>query len=279
MNSIYRSGQGKEEVLNFYREMLDHWPCPLTMHQLNTSLGLTSVMEWGESNAPALLLLHGSSSNSLMWMGDAAIFGRNYHVFSIDIPGECGMSDKTRIAFSPGTHAAWLVEIMTLLELTTVYLVSNSLGSWIALDLAIRYPQRVEKLVLLAAAGLTPIRPSALFWIIFTSLTGRWGFNILNRKIYGSIPMDSQALAFASLVKKHFLPRTEILPVFDGPELGKICCPVLYMGGDHDLFYNSQKAANHLEGNVSGARAEVLENTGHVLVNLSRNIIEFLTDN
>ncbi|MCF8358452.1 MAG: alpha/beta hydrolase [Prolixibacteraceae bacterium] len=276
--SIYKSEQGKKAIIVFYENLLAEWHQPSKQYYLNTSFGKTFIVESGDKNAPAILLLHGSGSNSAMWVSDAKALSEKYRVFAIDIIGECGKSAQIRPEFKDSNHANWLMEIVESLGLSRVSLIACSLGGWIALDFTTKYPARVEHLVLTATAGITPIKTKAVLLVILTSLAGKWGMQKLDKLIYGGLEIDERVLEFAAMIKEYYNPRTVVMPVFTDEQLKQIEAPVLFIGGENDCFYNSQKTASRLDENVENARCVVLENTGHVLVNQTEHFLQFLKE-
>jgi len=155
-------------------------------------------------------------------------------------------------------------------------LVGCSLGGWIALDFAVKYPERIEKLVLMATAGVVHVKTKTIFWIIITSFLGSWGFNKLNKLVYSNLEIDKKAFEFASLIKNYYKPRTDFLPNLPDNSLQKIKVPALFIGGENDCFYDSQKTASRLNDNLRNIHSFVLVNAGHVLINQTSKIIQFL---
>nr|HML48184.1 alpha/beta hydrolase [Clostridia bacterium] len=78
MSAIFKTEEGKAAVLGAYREILAAWPVPNRQYSVKTGYGDTFVIESGEPANPALLLLHGSVSNSFVWFGDAAALIERY---------------------------------------------------------------------------------------------------------------------------------------------------------------------------------------------------------
>jgi len=195
-NSIYKSETGKKQVLAFYKELLQDWYQPSKQYCLQTSFGETFIIENGNESLPPLVLLHGTGSNSAMWMADVKWLADRFHMFAIDILGECGLSGENRLEYKGVDYSDWLLEILKKLKIDTlsISMVGCSLGGWIALDFSIRCPERVEKLVLLATAGVTQVKTSAIFWVIMTSITGRWGFRKLNKMVYRNLAIDKKLL-------------------------------------------------------------------------------------
>jgi pimeloyl-ACP methyl ester carboxylesterase len=96
---------------------------------------------WG----PLLVLIHGSTSNSASW--DRVLPALP------DLLGH-GRSDKpARGDYSVGAHANTIRDLMDALGYQRATLVGHSLGAGVALQLAYQYPERVDRLVLVAPGG------------------------------------------------------------------------------------------------------------------------------
>lgn len=275
--AIFKSETGKQEIHRFYQNLLDQWKVETESYYIETSLGKTFLISAGDCQAPPLLLLHGSGSSSAMWSGDISVFAQHFNVYAIDIPGECGFSSEARPKFQNNIYANWLLEIIDSLTFNSVCLGGCSLGGWIALETAILYPKKISKLFLNASAGLTNIKSWMLFWVILASFMGNAGFRKLNRIVYGGLEVDQQALEFASLLKQHYKPRTDVLPIFSDHELQRIKASVFFFGGENDCFYDTQKSAVRVENHIQKSKSEVLSDTGHVVTGVTPQIIEFLT--
>lgn len=273
---IYKSEKGKQELLSFYNKLLDSWPKPFNEYFVKTCFGETYVIENANKNAPVIVLLHGSSSNSAMWLADVEKLSKDFHVYTVDIIGECGKSEENRPEFIGTNYSDWLNDIFLEFDIKKAAIAGCSLGAWIAIDFTINHPNRVDKLGLLATAGITQVKTASIFWIILTSFLGNWGFNKLNKMVYGNLQIDKTALEFVSIIKRHYKPRTDIPPIFSDEQLRAITIPLLFIGGKNDCFYNSEKTANRLQKEVLLATTFVLENTGHVLVNQTERIINFI---
>jgi pimeloyl-ACP methyl ester carboxylesterase len=75
-------------------------------------------------------------------------------VIALDLPG-FGHSPMPARDISISGYARMLDELMGVLEVDAAAFVGNSMGGFVAAELAIAFPQRVERLVLVSAAGLS----------------------------------------------------------------------------------------------------------------------------
>lgn len=101
---------------------------------------------------PDLIMLHGLMGNLAVWhLKMASLLRDLYHITTFDLRGH-GRSDVPPTGYSTGSMAEDLVGVMDALGIERADLVGHSLGADICLHFALRYPERVRKLVLIEAA-------------------------------------------------------------------------------------------------------------------------------
>jgi pimeloyl-ACP methyl ester carboxylesterase len=101
------------------------------------------------------MFVHGLSGCWQNWLENIPHFARDHRVIAVDLPG-FGESEMPAKPISISRYADTIDALMDVLEVDCpVRLVGNSMGGFIGAELAIRYPQRIERLVLVAAAGLS----------------------------------------------------------------------------------------------------------------------------
>lgn len=99
-----------------------------------------------------ILCLHGITANCMSWDLMAKELSPEYTVIAIDLRGR-GKSDKPEKGYSPDNHIKDIICLMDDLNIEKVILMGHSLGAFISLLFAARYPQRTEKLILVDGAG------------------------------------------------------------------------------------------------------------------------------
>jgi pimeloyl-ACP methyl ester carboxylesterase len=113
-------------------------------------------VDWGNTDAPPLILLHGGRDHSRSWDWTAQALRDKWHVIAPDLRGH-GDSD-----WSPdgdyGTLANLydLAQLIHQLKLAPVTIVAHSYGGNIALRYAGTYPENVRKLVAIEGLGPSP---------------------------------------------------------------------------------------------------------------------------
>jgi pimeloyl-ACP methyl ester carboxylesterase len=132
---------------------------------------------------PTVILLHGLGGSSQVWQFNIAALAEKYHVVVPDQIG-FGKSDKPLVNYRIRTYVDFLDQFCKQLKIERASLVGNSMGGWIATAYTAAFPDRVDKLVLVDAAGYTP--PKDLDTRTFYGLnpTTREGMKVLVAKVF-----------------------------------------------------------------------------------------------
>ncbi|HIK04264.1 MAG TPA: alpha/beta hydrolase [Trichormus sp. M33_DOE_039] len=115
------------------------------------SQGLLFWREAGEGIP--IVLLHGNWHESSQWVGVMESLAKDFNCFAPDLLG-FGESENPNIHYSIDLQVECIAEFLQALKLERVYLVGHSLGGWVAASYALKYPEQVDKLVLLAPEGV-----------------------------------------------------------------------------------------------------------------------------
>lgn len=277
-NSIYKTHEGEQMIMSFYDAVLQRWPIAYQTFSVPTRYGKTFVIASGQTTAPALILLHGSSSNAVSWIGDAAEYSKYFYVLAVDIPGEPGKSDPNRPNWNSPAYAEWMEDILNYLHLEQASFVGLSQGGWTALKFATIFPQRVRKMALLAPAGVIPTKSSFIFKAMLYSLFGKKGMRAINRLVMGNDEVPEEAVRFSETIMTQFKPRMENMMMYSDTELKRLSMPVILLGGVRDPIQNNTRIKERLEKLLPHFKADIYPDKGHVLINLSQTIIPFLRE-
>jgi len=112
------------------------------------------VLEAGDKKAPPLLLVHGLGVLGMQdWFGVIPELTKHYHVIAIDLPG-FAHSENPEGRYSPRNYAAVLAEVVDHYIAEPTSVVGHSMGGAVSLYFAGKYPEKLNKLVLVDAAGI-----------------------------------------------------------------------------------------------------------------------------
>ena len=110
----------------------------------------------GREDAEAVVLLHGITATHRFYRHNIAYLARRRRVIAPDLPG-FGGSGKPDVSYSTDYFVAVLAELLDAKGIERAHLVGNSMGGQIAMQFALAHPARVDRLVLVAPAGVTAV--------------------------------------------------------------------------------------------------------------------------
>jgi len=285
-NSIFRSEEAEERLMEIYDELLAWWPVPYEELDLATSYGTVHVIVSGPENATPVLLLHASGMSATSWAWNVEALA-GYRTYAIDHIGEVNKSrlaDVDRFPKTPEEISGLYAEIADLLGVERSILVAGSNGGYVAMTYAIRYPERVSAIILTGPMGLTPpkmqmglrllaaqfihlrrVEQGTLDWVLGTSASvrepfGEW-FSLMMR---GSFP--------------HVVPPKGI----PAEQLATIEVPALLFLGTSDNLVGSAAQASQAASVMPAVDIKIVESSHLVNVEaadeVNRGIAEFLAE-
>jgi pimeloyl-ACP methyl ester carboxylesterase len=240
---------------------------------ITTDQGIVHYEVYGRGRP--VILLHGWLGSWGLWQETMAQLGRYYRTYALDFWG-FGESGKKRDTYDVQDFVSLVDQFMEQLGIMQAPLVGHSMGGTVSLLVAIQYPHRVKKVVVVGS----PIVGSSLSFLLklfgvrfFASLTYmnlwalRLGFKILaplyssdrrwsdmmNRDI-SRTTLESFLLSIASL------RRTDLRP-----KLSQVQVPVMGMYGDKDIVVSPHQWKPLLAG-VPHARIERYHTAGHFIM-------------
>ncbi|MFT4085575.1 MAG: alpha/beta fold hydrolase [Gordonia sp. (in: high G+C Gram-positive bacteria)] len=230
-----------------------------TRRELTTDQGVLRYHEAGDPSAPALMLLHGSGPGVTGWRnfrGNLWVFAQTHHCYILEFPG-FGVSDPVD-GHPVLTAGASVIRFMNALGISSAALLGNSMGGVVAVNLAIKHPDRVDKLITIGGIGPNVFSPGPSEGLRllqeFTDAPDRdklvrW----LNSMVYDvdvvtdeliderwAAAQDPSARATASMMygSKAFAMQQKFLADADFPPywamLHKVKCPTLITWGRDD---------------------------------------------
>lgn len=170
-----------------------------------------------------LVLLHGNGEDSSYFVYQISYFSRNYRVIAIDTRGH-GKSPRGEKPFSIRQFSEDLKDCLNAMNIAKTMLLGFSDGGNIALEFALKYPERVEKLVL-NGANLFPSGVKAIYqWPI------EIGYRIAKLFAKKSEKARQNAEMLGLMVNE---------PHIDPTELSRLTMPVLVVAGTKDMIKES----------------------------------------
>lgn len=103
-------------------------------------------------SGPPVVLIHGGASDSRDWLETMVALSPFYSLYAPDIIGY-GLSDRNKSGYYLNEFVDFTLEFIHALRLESVALVGHSLGGRICLEIALRHPYTVRRLILVDTVG------------------------------------------------------------------------------------------------------------------------------
>jgi pimeloyl-ACP methyl ester carboxylesterase len=291
MFPIFKTLEGQAEYSAAYDDSLKLWPVPYTSRCISTPYGQTHVITCGPENAFSLVLLHGGYASSTMWFANIADFNAKFRVYAIDTIGEPGKSIPGQPNASREASAEWLEQVFDQLGIQRAHVIGLSRGGWLALNLALHAPERVERVVLLSPAAsfisLTPFFQALARAVIripvkklLKAVLYSWvtpGF-VINEVFERQFILGLLYWNWAVNVQGY----SGIMPsVFPADELKNLHMPILMLIGDHDRL-NPPRTLQRALQLIPHLEAEIIPQAGHLISmeqpgSVDQRVLNFLT--
>ncbi|MDR2018080.1 MAG: alpha/beta hydrolase [Syntrophobacterales bacterium] len=288
----FRSEKARERYLSLYDRRASLWPIPYESKMADTSYGRTFVRVSGPDGALPLVLLPGATSSSLMWAPNIKVLSENFKTYAVDNIYDFGRSVYTRAIRDEEDFAYWLNEFFDALGLgANINLVGMSYGGWIASQYALRFSNRLHKIVLLAPARtVLHFRPSFVLRVPLALLP--WRFTV-RRFVYWIFEEFARRRGEADVILENvvddmlagfqcFKPKRFVQPtVLKKKELRNLKVPMLYMIGEYDKLYSARKAVRRLNKISARIKTEIIPDADHALTIacaeiVNQKILDFL---
>lgn len=276
----FRSEQDKAEFEALYTRRAAAWPVASETMELDTPSGRTFVRVSGRATDPPLVLLSGMRGTSLMWIPNIAALSARYRVYALDTIIDVGRSVARRGISTPDDLVLWVDEVLgVLVPEGPLNLMGMSYGGWLASLYALRSPERLRKVVLLAPGG-SVLRFSFWFFarVMFLALrlpgsqgdamlrTLRWVFHdMVESGEAGRAYVEQDLAAMVKSGRFFVLPRLVWPTVFDDAAWRRFGVPALFLVGEHEKIYSPRAAVRRLERVAPRVRAEIVPAAGHDL--------------
>ena len=149
---------------------MDELTYPFEVKKIEVREGLEmAYMEQG-SGTETLIFIHGLGSYAPAWKNNIEVLSKQYRCIAVDLPGY-GKSSKGNYEGSMTFYAEVMIDFLEAMNLDKVHLAGHSMGGQISIVTALFYPEKVDKLILIAPAGFETFDEGEKEWFrgIFTA--------------------------------------------------------------------------------------------------------------
>jgi pimeloyl-ACP methyl ester carboxylesterase len=233
--------------------------------RLEARAGSIQILRGGDG--PPLLFLH-AAGGAGTWLPFHGLLARRFEVIAPDHPGFGGSDDMPEVEAIDDLVYHYL-DVLDRLDLERVNVVGGSLGGWIAAELAVHSPHRVQRLALLGAAGLRV--PGNMAADVFLKTPDQVVAMLYKypEPVLEAMPAEPDVdfiLAFQRDMAA--LARYAWVPYLNDPKLERrlhrVAAPTLVLWADDDRVMPIEHGRRYAE-RIPDATLRVIEDCGHAM--------------
>jgi pimeloyl-ACP methyl ester carboxylesterase len=251
-----------------------------------------------------LILIHGYGAGIWVWEKQIEILFQSYRVYALDLIGH-GFSDRPKIAYTPETYVHFLKDFMDGVGIERATLIGNSMGGGIAWAMAIFFPERVDRLILINSVPpdiLDQVRNDSFRKLVaingipllpYLVIAGRNKNSV--KRILQECVSDTKLITPEVLNRQHQLSMIKgstwvLYSTFKNAEgalkfkdqLSHIRQRTLLLWGDRDLIFPTS-VGEQLHRMISNSKIQLIKRSGHIPMwetpeEVNQAILSFLKD-
>lgn len=287
----FRTAAGQDEYRAAYDAALaEGLPVAETL-TLDTDYGEVHVLRYDAADPTAaeadpLVLLPGTQSGAPMWVDNIPSLTAERPVYVIDLLGQPGRSVQSRPIETHTDDARWLAQAIEQFPGDPT-VVGHSLGGWIAMNLAVHYPDAAARIVLLdpvmtfgdlSLGAIVRSIPASVPW------TPRsWRESFASWTANGAPVEDEPVADMIEAGMQHFALGTPTPTRFTSDELSAVELPVLVIMAGASRMHDSDAAAKTAQELLPDAAVLTYEGASHAVNGeepdrIAQDIQDFLQD-
>ena len=247
--------------------------------------------ESGQIQQPLVVFLHGACVDHHSFDPILPAFGEKYHIVTMDNRGH-GLSQPMGEHYTTPLAVQDVLALLKHLGVQKAAFVGHSNGTYIAQELAFRYPESVQALALLDGTCITWVRPAFEKWLVETSAIWfrLWPYENLKKTSANMMANKQEGKdyiyrAYSQLSKKNFITLWDgVSRCLHAEPDYVIRQPLLLMHGDNDAAGDIKKICPLWATATPNCEYVVIPNAGHMATFdnpefITMRLLEFLARN
>jgi pimeloyl-ACP methyl ester carboxylesterase len=267
-NTLFITESGAISYYSVYDSLLSKYQINYIEHWIDTHLGTCHLIEVGNKEAPAILLLPAAGCSAAGWYANLNELGKQHRVFALDIPGDAGKSvlGEEIAPLLIEDYNKMLLNILDNLELKNVILIGHSIGGFLATGFTISHAERVNKLILLSPVA-THINIRWYFRLLL-KMGGKPGKGpgaekTLKMQAYRGFEPEPLFVDLMQNVRDYCQIKLVFPFVYSTHELSKIRVPVFMIIGSNEVLCSHKKSIKNAKQKFKNIDIYVIDKTGH----------------
>ena len=222
-----------------------------------------------DTKKPSILLMHGSGLTHIVWSLHEQFYTANgFNVLSVDLPGH-GDSEGPSLK-SIEEISDWIKSLISVLNIPKIIVVGHSQGSLVGIDFASRYPNLIDKLVLVAGSNKMPVNKDLIDLAEAGDekavlLMMKWGYEG-SKAFIGGNPVKKIVNSARAIREVLAVDLNACNNYKDGENaIKKINCSTLCIFGDVDKMV-PVKIGIKMSEQIKNCETKIISDCGHMII-------------
>ena len=270
MKSIYKSEQGKKEIINLYDSQLSRLNNPWKDVYVDSSFGMTHIVETGNFLGEPLLVFHGGNATTAYNLLSCDFIMNDFHIYAVDMIGHPGKSAETSLPAKGYDYGKWVGEVIDGLKYDKISLFGGSFGAGVIAKTMCVCPDKVKRVVLYVPSGIknapainsaSMMLPMIAYWV-----TGKdkWLKKCMLPMAINEDNITDDIYETAKLSIDYIKVKTGMPSDVDEELMKKCTSPTLVMAAEKDCLFPGKGVIERAKRIIPNCETYLLEGRGHM---------------
>ena len=268
--TIYRSENGRKQILDLYDRQLRNLGVPYKDVYVNTSFGRTHLIETGNPDGEPLLIFHGGNATTAYNLLYCDFLIKDFHIYAVDTIGHPGKSAETSLSAFNYDYGKWTGEVIEALRFDRISLFGGSFGAGIIAKTMCVVPNRIKRVVIYIPSGIKNalqiknvqmMFPMIMYWI-----TGKdkWLKKTMMPMAITEDNISDDLYETAKLSIDHVRVKTAMPTNVSASKMRRCKAPTLVMGAEKDCLFPGRGVLRRAKKIILNCKTYLLRGRGHM---------------
>jgi pimeloyl-ACP methyl ester carboxylesterase len=270
LKSIYKSEKGKSAILSLYDSQLKRLKIPFNDMFVDTSFGVTHLIETGNYSGKPLLVFHGGNATTAYNLLECDFLMKEFHVYAVDTIGHPGKSAEVYLSPNNYDYGKWASEVISALGYASISCFGGSFGAGIIAKTMCVSPTKMDKVVLYVPSGIknapaiysmSMMLPMIMYWITHKQ---KWLEKCILPMALTNENIDKDIFETAKCSIDHAKIKTGMPSNVKAIDMSKCKVSTLVMAAEKDCLFPAKLVIPQAKKIIPNCITYLLKNRGHM---------------
>lgn len=271
MDTIYKTKEGEQTLMELYDRQVKSLGIPCRDIFVNTRFGKTHILEVGNPEAPPMLLFHGGNSTAPYSLKQNLHLIKDYRIYAPDTIGHPGKSDQKVLSSNTLEYGEWAADVIEALGVEKIICMGESFGGGILAKLFCVAPEKVSKAILLVPAGIYNASKSKLIFsmglpmmMYLATKSEKWFEKAFLPMATKGEGMDPYTLEMIRTSFHHVKVNPNMPSNIKKEQVKEPSVPTLVLAGEKDALFPGEQVIKRAEEILPKVQTHLLKGSGHL---------------